>query len=66
MPKPSLHNEIIRRLDKIDTNLEDHMARTSALEKFQAKWAGAFMTLTALATLAGIVAAVFKVAEAFH
>lgn len=53
-------------LTEIKTDLRHHIARTEALERFQAKWSGAFIALTALATLAGIGASAVKIWSFFQ
>jgi hypothetical protein len=58
--------EIRADLLEIKVDLKEHMSRTSLLEKFQARWSGAFIALTAMATLAGVLASAVKIWEAFR
>jgi len=58
--------EVRASLGEIRSDLKEHMRRTDALERFQARWSGAFIALTTLGTVGGIVIAVLKIAEFFR
>ena len=58
--------EIGRRLTAIEKDLKDHMNRTLLLEQFQARWSGAFLALTGLATLAGVAFAAINAWAKIH
>ncbi len=61
--KSSFETEIRTVLVEVRADLKEHMRRTEALERFQAKWSGAFLAMTGVASLSGFAYTVVRLIE---